>query len=99
MKQYGKNWWINKGETEHWFCPVCGDNPKIVLYGKHILYSKHNKHKQVIFIECEHEPIKKVMKDKKYNFPTKFRIEEMVRFPREIGEMKDICKGGHQVND
>lgn len=85
MKKYGKNWWIKKGESKHWFCPLCGEKPEIVLQGKHKISYTDGHHTQVIYIECSH---KKINPNGKYNFPTKFRIEELKRFPRIIGEMK-----------
>ena len=85
MKKYGKNWWIQKVDSKHYNCPWCGGKPKNVLRGKSKL-KKDGKHQSVFFIECEHkENIEDV---EKYNFPTKFKVEELIRFPRIIGELK-----------
>lgn len=85
IKKYGKNWWISKIDKNTYFCPLCGKKPEIVLRGKHKLSHKTGEHFQVIYIECNH---KEIDPDRKYNFPKKFRVEELKRFPRTIGEMK-----------
>jgi hypothetical protein len=91
MKQYGKNWWISSKNVSDWICPFCGGKPDNVLNGKHNL-RKDGKHLQVIYIECNHNEKLGKYKEKysDWKFPTKFKVEELVRFPREIGELKDI---------
>ena len=96
MKKYGRNWWITKGKTKHWFCPLCGKEPETVLRGKHKLSYITSEHCQILYFECNHKDINP---DNKYGFPTKFKIEEMTRFPRQIGELKDNPKGKANGND
>lgn len=84
MKKYGKNWWIKKGKTKYWCCPFCGKRPDVVLNGKYKFSYTGGHHNTVTYIECSH---KEINPNGKFDFPTKFKIEEPQRFPRNIGEM------------
>ena len=88
LKKYGRNWWICKKDYSL-HCPICGKKADTVLRTKSNVKKDRKIHTEVLFLECNHNERMEKEHIEKHNIPTKFKLVELVRFPRTIGEMKE----------
>jgi hypothetical protein len=86
-----KTKWIREVENRNYCCPFCGGKPIRVLRGLERQGQIGREHKvRIIYIECYHKD--RLNKPERFNFPNKFKILELERFPRDIQSASEFEK-------
>jgi len=86
-------WIVKKEKNTGWFCPWCGELALRVCIGSE---RQGTNRVRVAYLECYHK--NKLANPERFDFPNKFKIYELQRFPRKVKSekewQKEIAKKG-----